>query len=56
MELRFQLRKEAMLAECEVSPEVFSGVENRLVKFIKPFTKLLTQPAQRKHAVLSQSF
>ena len=50
MERRFELRKEAMLAECEVSPEVFRGVEERLAKFVKPFTELLTQPAQRKHA------
>ena len=50
MERRFELRKEAMLAECVVPPEVFRGVEDRLVKFVKPFTELLTQPAQRKHA------
>ncbi len=27
MERRFELRKEAMLAECEVSPQVFLGVD-----------------------------
>jgi hypothetical protein len=30
MERRFELRKEAMLAECEVAPEVFAGVTERL--------------------------
>ncbi len=50
MERRFELRKEAMLAECEVPPEVFRGVGERLAKFVKPFMELLTQPAQREHA------
>jgi SRSO17 transposase len=50
MERRFELRKEAMLAECEVSPEVFRGVEERLAKFAEPFADLLSQPAQRRHA------
>lgn len=49
MERRFKLRKMAMLAECEVTPEVFRGVEERLAKFAKPFVELLTQPAQRQH-------
>lgn len=50
MDQRFELRKAAMLAECEVSPEVFRGVENRLMKFAEPFAELLAQPAQREHA------
>jgi len=50
MERRFELRKAAMLAECEVSPEVFCGVEQRLAKFAEPFTELLMQAAQRQHA------
>lgn len=50
MERRFALRKEAMLAECEVAPQVFQGVMERLVKFAQPFAELLTQPAQRQHA------
>lgn len=49
MERRFEERREAMLAECEVSPQVFSGVEERLAKFVEPFAKLLTEPAQREH-------
>jgi SRSO17 transposase len=49
MERRFALRKEALLAECEVVPQVFSGVAERLAKFVEPFAQLLTQPAQREH-------
>jgi SRSO17 transposase len=49
MERRFALRKEAMLAECQVAPQVFSGVAERLAKFVEPFAQLLTQPAQRDH-------
>lgn len=49
MERRFELRKEAMLAECEVAPQVFRGVLERLEKFVEPFAKLLTQAAQRQH-------
>ncbi len=50
MERRFELRKESLLAECEVSPQVFHGVEERLAKFAEPFVDLLSQPAQRQHA------
>jgi SRSO17 transposase len=50
MERRFELRKEAMLAECEVSPRVFQGAIERLAKFAEPFAELLGQPAQRQHA------
>ena len=49
MERRFELRKEAMLAECEVAPQVFRGALERLVKFVDPFVGLLRQPAQRQH-------
>ena len=49
MERRFELRKEALLAECEVSSEVFRGAVERLAKFVEPFAELLGQPAQRRH-------
>ena len=49
MERRFALRKEAMLAECEVATEVFRGAVERLNKFVEPFAELLIQPAQRQH-------
>jgi SRSO17 transposase len=50
MERRFELRKEALLAECEVAPQVFQGVVERLAKFVEPFAELLGQPAQQEHA------
>lgn len=50
MERRFELRLEAMLAECEVEPRVFRGAVERLGRFVEPFAKLLTQQAQRRHA------
>lgn len=50
MERRFAERKEAMLAECEVAPQVFAGVAQRLSEFVEPFAELLRQPAQRGHA------
>lgn len=49
MERRFESRKAAMLAECEVAPQVFRGVLERLANFVGPFAKLLTQGAQRQH-------
>jgi SRSO17 transposase len=50
MERRFELRKEALLAECEVAPQVFQGVVERLAKFVESFAELLGQPAQQEHA------
>ena len=43
MERRFELRKEKMLAECEVAPQVFRGALERLIKFAEPFVELLRQ-------------
>jgi len=50
MDRRFRVRKQQMLAECEVSPQVFRGVEDRLKKFVQPFASLLRLPSQRDHA------
>ncbi|MCH7729740.1 MAG: IS701 family transposase [Planctomycetes bacterium] len=50
MDRRFEVRKQEMLAECEVSPEVFRGVEERMKKFLQPFADLLRLSAQREHA------
>ena len=44
MERRFEVRKQEMLAECEVSPQVFRGVEERMHKFVQPFADLLRLP------------
>lgn len=50
MDRRFEVRKQEMLAECEVSPQVFRGVASRMEEFIQPFAGLLRLPAQREHA------
>ena len=50
MDRRFELRKQEMLAECEVTPEVFEGVPERMHQFVQPFADLLRLPAQREHA------
>lgn len=50
MDRRFEVRKQEMLAECEVSPQVFQGAEERMDKFLQPFASLLRLPAQRDHA------
>jgi SRSO17 transposase len=50
MERRFAVRKQEMLAECEVSARVFRGMAERLVEFVEPFAACLGQPAQREHA------
>ena len=50
MDRRFEVRKQEMLAECEVSPQVFRGVEERMETFVQPFADLLRLQAQREHA------
>ena len=50
MDRRFEARKQEMLAECKVSPQLFRGVEERMEKFVEPFGNLLRMPAQREHA------
>lgn len=50
MDRRYEVRKQEMLAECEVSPQVFRGVAERMEKFLQPFANLLRLAAQRDHA------
>lgn len=49
MERRFEERRLAMLAECEVDPLLLNGMLQRLETFVKPFADLLTSPEQRGH-------
>ncbi len=49
MERRFELRKEALLEECQVSPSVFRGMEDRLERFVEPFASCLMRTEQRRH-------
>ena len=41
MERRYQQRKQEMLAECKVSPQVFRGMVDRMREFLQPFVSLL---------------
>ena len=51
MERRFEVRKLEMLAECEVSPQVFRGMVDRMTEFVRPFADLLNHLGQRPHAL-----
>jgi SRSO17 transposase len=50
MEPRFQLRKEQMLAGCQVPPTLFRGVTGRLESFAQPFVASLPSPESRTHS------
>ena len=50
MEAQFESRKEELLAECKVSPEVFERVMPRLVEFMEPFIDTLARKEQKEHA------
>jgi len=50
MERRFESRREAVLAECQVPPAVFNGMMERLVNFAGPYVQRLCRPEQREHA------
>ena len=50
MQRRFEIRKQQLLADCEVSPKVFAKVTNRLDEFAGPFVKSFWRPEQRQHA------
>jgi hypothetical protein len=50
MERRFKVRKEEILKDCEVSPEVYEEMLERLVPFVQPFVDRLQRAEQREHA------
>lgn len=52
MDRRFEARKQELLAECEVPPAVFDGIQKRLVAFAEPFVQCLSCDEQREHARL----
>lgn len=49
MERRFEERKAALLAECEVDPALFQGMLQRLEAFVSPFADQLSTSEQRGH-------
>jgi SRSO17 transposase len=50
MQQRYELRKQQLLAECEVSPALFDGMIDRLADFVQPFAAGLVRQEQRDHA------
>jgi SRSO17 transposase len=50
MEARFEVRKQELLDECKVAPEIFQEVEARLKKFMEPFLNSFVRCEQRGHA------
>jgi SRSO17 transposase len=50
MQRRFELRKQQLLAECELGPETFDGLIERLADFVEPFAACLVRDEQRHHA------
>ena len=50
MHWRYRLRKQQLLDECEVPPEVFRGGIERLAEFARPFAECLGRREQKDHA------
>lgn len=50
MQRRYALRREELLAECQVKPEVFEGMIERLEEFARPFVDCLWRKEQKAHA------
>ena len=50
-EREFQARKAAVLAECELAPQVFEDVVPRLEQFMEPFVASLARKEQVGHAL-----
>lgn len=50
MQQRFELRKQQLLAECDLGPETFDGIIERLADFVQPFAARLVRDEQRRHA------
>ena len=50
MHWRYRLRKQPLLDECEVPPEVFRGGIERLAEFARPFAECLVRREQKDHA------
>lgn len=50
MEAKYEARKQELLEECQVPPQVFERVIPRLEKFMEPFVDSLVRREQREHA------
>jgi SRSO17 transposase len=50
MEAEFEARRQELLQECEVDPQVFEQVMPRLERFLEPFVESLVRKEQVEHA------
>ena len=50
MEAKYERRKQELLDECEVAPQIFDRVLPRLERFMKPFVESLVRKEQCEHA------
>jgi len=50
MEAKYEVRKQELLDECQVAPQVFERVMPRLERFMEPFVGSLVRREQREHA------
>ena len=50
MEAKYEARKEELLDECVVAPQIFDRVMPRLERFMEPFVKNLVRKEQCEHA------
>src|SRR4051794_39062491 len=50
MHWRYRLRKQKLLDECDIGPEVFEGALERLAEFARPFAACLVRQEQKEHA------
>jgi hypothetical protein len=53
MEARYATRKQQLLAECQVAPEIFEQVLPRLTTFMAPFVETFCGPELDQHAQTS---
>lgn len=50
MEAKYEQRKQQLLDECQVAPQVVDGVMSRLERFMEPFVETLVRREQMDHA------
>ena len=50
MESRYAIRKNQLLDECQIAPEVFEQAIQRLHTFMKPYVRLFQGQAADQHA------
>ena len=50
MEANYDARKQELLEECTVAPQIFEQVRPRLERFMKPFSDHLVRKEQCQHA------